>query len=206
MEEKSSIICFGDSNTYGAGGFGDYRFPPEGRWPDILSEDPELSGKYEFVNMGENGREIPDSLFKIGSVRMKMTDYEPIALIIIMLGTNDLIKLYRSGLTRVVSRMELFIRELLEWKPDPAKILLVSPVHTSFEDYGSAGVDLDDLSYEFADAYRELADKYGLHFADAAQWNVELGPDGVHFSENGHIAFAQGIKPELMNILSFQDC
>ena len=201
MEEKLNVICFGDSNTYGAGGFGDYRYSAEERWPDILSMDPVFSGKYEFVNMGENGREIPDNLFKIGSVRMKMSDYEPIALIIIMLGTNDLIKLYRRGMAKIVSRMDLFIRELLEWRPDPSKIMLIAPVHTSFEDYGSVGVDLDDLCEEFSDAYRELADKYGVHFADAAQWNVELGPDGVHFSENGHIAFARGIKPELMKIL-----
>ena len=202
MEEKYSIICFGDSNTYGAGGFGDLRYEASGRWPDILAQDPAFSEKYDFVNMGENGREIPDTLFKIGSIRRKMSDYEPVALIVIMLGSNDMIRLFRYGMNKIISRMELFIRELLDWRPDPAGILLIAPVPTELDSYGPEGVDIDDHSREAADAYRELADKYGLHFADAGKWNIELGPDGVHFAEYGHIVFAQALKGELLHILS----
>ena len=32
------------------------------------------------------------------------------------------------------------------------------------------------------------------HFADAGQWGVDLLFDGVHFSEAGHWAFAEGLR------------
>ena len=49
------IICYGDSNTYGACGFVGGRHAADSRWTGILHD----SGLYEVVNLGENGREIP---------------------------------------------------------------------------------------------------------------------------------------------------
>ena len=49
-------------------------------------------------------------------------------------------------------------------------------------------------SDRLADCYRTLAQKLGASFADAGEWNVELTFDGVHFSEAGHLAFAEGIR------------
>ena len=39
-----------------------------------------------------------------------------------------------------------------------------------------------------------LAEELGVEFADAADWGVELSYDGVHFTENGHAAFAAGLE------------
>ena len=55
---KRTILCYGDSNTYGydpqspLGG----RYPPQVRWPDQLAA---LQPDRQIVNLGENGREIP---------------------------------------------------------------------------------------------------------------------------------------------------
>ena len=49
------IICYGDSNTYGACGFVGGRHHADIRWTGILQN----SGLYDVVNLGENGREIP---------------------------------------------------------------------------------------------------------------------------------------------------
>ena len=53
---------------------------------------------------------------------------------------------------------------------------------------------------QLAEHYRELAEKLGLHFADAAKWGVELGYDGVHFTARGHRAFAAGIYDAIKNL------
>jgi len=45
--------------------------------------------------------------------------------------------------------------------------------------------------------YRDQADKLGIDFADAGDWNVELSFDGVHFTEAGHESFAEGLKNHL---------
>ena len=43
------------------------------------------------------------------------------------------------------------------------------------------------------EAGAELAAKYGAEALDAAEWNVPLTFDGVHFSEKGHRVFADNM-------------
>lgn len=43
------VICYGDSNTYGACGFVGGRHPADSRWTGILQN----SGLYDVVNLGE---------------------------------------------------------------------------------------------------------------------------------------------------------
>ena len=42
--------------------------------------------------------------------------------------------------------------------------------------------------------YKTLSERLGVAFADAGEWNIPLTFDGVHFSEEGHRAFAEGIS------------
>ena len=37
----------------------------------------------------------------------------------------------------------------------------------------------------------------GIRFADAGKWDIPLSYDGVHFTEQGHKAFAAGLLEEL---------
>ena len=52
-------------------------------------------------------------------------------------------------------------------------------------------------SARLADCCRRLAAEQGTAFADAGQWGVSLLFDGVHFSPEGHRAFADGIRRAL---------
>ena len=42
-----------------------------------------------------------------------------------------------------------------------------------------------------------LAEQLGIRFADAGKWDIPLAYDGVHFTEQGHRAFAAGLLEEL---------
>ena len=46
--------------------------------------------------------------------------------------------------------------------------------------------------------YRALAERLGVRFTDAGAWDVGLAYDGVHFTEQGHRAFAEEIWKELI--------
>ena len=59
QEAPVTVLCFGDSNTYGydpRGYFGG-RYEADSRWVDILAEKT----GWTVCNMGQNGREIPTS-------------------------------------------------------------------------------------------------------------------------------------------------
>lgn len=74
------VICFGDSNTYGydpRDHFGG-RYNADSRWVDILA----AKTGWTVLNMGQNGREISSTAPAFAAD----TD-----LLIIMLGTNDLL-------------------------------------------------------------------------------------------------------------------
>ena len=212
--QHGSILCFGDSNTFGAHGFQGGRYPADVRWCGRLGVDPAFAGKYEVINMGENGRGIPGDTWEMDYVCKQMSRHTPVRLLVIMLGTNDLLMTVRSGMDGVVSMMDRFLSHLLSFTcylPDnlqtmrllegPENILLIAPVPTELSGYGPEGVRFDRLSREFGPAYQELAARTGCHFADAGKWHIQTGPDGVHFTKEGHLRFADSLKEELLRIL-----
>lgn len=169
--KNPTIICFGDSNTWGydpRGYFGGrYNHP----WPEVLAEKLGCT----VINLGENGREIPTRpvLFP------DRTD-----LVIIMLGTNDLLQ--GASVEAVYSRMEHFLASVQE------KVLLVAPPPMKPGAWVSDQRLMDD-SKALAVHYRALAGTLGIKFADAGSWDISMAHDGVHFTEDGHRAFADGI-------------
>ena len=56
-----------------------------------------------------------------------------------------------------------------------------------------------------ARCYEDTARRLGIGFADAGSWGIGLTFDGVHFSEAGHLAFAEGIHRALSTFVS-KDC
>ena len=87
------IICYGDSNTYGACGFVGGRHAADSRWTGILHD----SGLYEVINLGENGREIPSDRWEFNELADFLRQEPDFDLLTIMLGTNDLLTMVRSG-------------------------------------------------------------------------------------------------------------
>ena len=176
------IYCYGDSNTYGfdpRSYFGD-RYSDKYRWTDVLAEK---SG-WQIDNGGINGECIPKSIIKLPL----NTD-----LLIVMLGSNDLLQ--GCKLNEVKIRMEKFVCKL-----GKRKTLLIAP--PPFQQGGWVYQnELIDRSRALADIYREIAEKYEVLFADAAVWKVELALDGVHFTENGHISFANGLYDYLIGVV-----
>ena len=178
------VLCYGDSNTYGydpRGFFGD-RYPKESRWVDILARKL----NWEIQNEGQNGREIPSRPFQYQRAGELLAQSAP-DIFAVMLGTNDLLR----GFTAVeaCSRMEGFLRYL---QPKCGQLLLIAPPPMK----RGAWVTEENLiteSVKLAEAYQVLSQKLGIAFANAGQWNVPLAFDGVHFTEAGHRAFAEGL-------------
>lgn len=175
-----NIICFGDSNTYGydpRSYFGG-RYDADSRWVDILAAET----GWTVYNMGQNGREIPSTAPAFPAD----TD-----LLIVMLGTNDLLQ-GRSP-EQAAERLERFLTAV---PLDRSKIMLIAPPPMTLGEWVPSQQLIDD-SHTFAWRCQTLAEQLGIHFADAAKWDVPLAHDGVHFTEHGHRAFTAGLLEEL---------
>ena len=176
------ILCFGDSNTYGydpRSPFGD-RYGAEHRWVDRLA----ASLGCVCINAGENGREIPEREWEIRYFDRLVETHHPDC-VIVMLGSNDLLQ--GNPVETVVSRMETFLE-----KTDRTSLLLIAPPPMQRGEWVSSQ-GLIDASSALRCGYKALTERLGVRFADAGAWNIPLTFDGVHFTEEGHRAFAEGL-------------
>ena len=178
------MLCYGDSNTYGYDprGFFGGRYPKESRWVDILAQKL----KWEIQNEGQNGREIPSRPFQYQRAGELLTPNPP-DIFAIMLGPNDLLRGYSAVVA--CSRMEAFLRYI---QPKCREILLIAPPPMKRGEWVTEE-SLIAESVKLAEAYQALSQRLGIAFVNAGQWNVELTFDGVHFTEAGHRAFAEGL-------------
>lgn len=175
-----NIICFGDSNTYGydpRGHFGG-RYDADSRWVDILAAET----GWTLSNLGQNGREVPSAA---------PTFPDDTDLLIVMLGTNDLLQ-GRSP-EQAAGRLERFLTSI---SLDQSRILLIAPLPMALGEWVPSQQLIDD-SHSFAQLCQALAERMGIRFTDAGKWNISLAYDGVHFTEQGHKAFAAGLWEEL---------
>lgn len=169
------ILCFGDSNTYGydpRSFLGD-RYPSNVRWVDQLAAHT----TYDVYNEGQNGQRIPAMAYSL-----------PVAdQLIVMLGTNDLLQGASAKETAV--RMEKFLKSILsQYK----KILLIAPPTLKLGAWVTSETLIKESS-RLASLYQDVSCRLNISFADANLWNVDLTFDGVHFSENGHQSFFEGL-------------
>lgn len=179
------ILCFGDSNTYGYDprSFLGSQYPAQHRWVDLLAQ--KLNCK--SVNAGENGREIPRREEELQRFDLMLTNQKPVDLLIIMLGGNDLLQ--GNSVEAVVKRMDAFLKHI---DLDKFKILLIGPPPMQRGEWVPTQT-LIDASVALNQEYKALSQRLGVRFADAGEWNIPLTFDGVHFTEEGHKAFADGL-------------
>ncbi len=190
------IICYGDSNTYGYDphGMPSLRYPAEGRWVDLAGSS--LPESCKIFNAGQNGREIPDNGWESAEgVAMQLAAAtEPGDLIIIMLGSNDVL-LSSLSAEKTAGKMRRFLGAVKMEAPG-RHVLLVEPV--SFRNgYWVPDCRYIEESEKLPGLYEQLACEMDVHFADANEWGVSLTDDGVHFTEEGHKAFAEGLTKRL---------
>ena len=97
-----NILCFGDSNTWGYDpnqGYTKQRYSIDERWTGVLQK--KLGDEYRIIEEGLNGRTTlrnldlgdPNAPFLSGreALPMIMSTHKPLDLVMIMLGTNDLL-------------------------------------------------------------------------------------------------------------------
>lgn len=174
------ILCYGDSNTYGYDGTDPFggRLPENARWPELLGR----SLGCECLNCGMNGRRVPRYQRSIDADLRLLSRARPGDLIIVMLGTNDLLN--GADPDDTAAQMQSFLQKLKCAKPD-CPILVAAPP--------PAAIEGEDFSLPFsalAGAYFSMAQELDAAFVDTASWQIPTAGDGIHFSQRGHMLFA----------------
>ena len=183
------VICFGDSNTFGYDprSYLGSQYPADVRWTGLLE-----SAGWEVVNYGQNGLRIPrESQFP--AIIDQLRRAAPADVVTVMLGGNDLLN--GPSAEETAARMGALLCCMKE-HASGAVLLLIAPPPLRFGDWVQTQ-ELIDESKRLAGLHRSLADRLNVAFADAGEWDIALTFDGVHFSPEGHAAFAEGLAQAL---------
>jgi lysophospholipase L1-like esterase len=207
-----TIVCFGDSNTHGAAPDGSGRLPRDVRWPGVMRAT--LGDGYEVIEEGLGGRatvfDSPLAPHRNGSAYLTpcLLSHEPVDLVIIMLGTNDV----KSGYGRDASAIAVGAGVLVDQARaslagpggTPPRVLLVSPVPltevTRRSEVWGFGSSIEP-SQQLARMYEIIAEGRGVGFFDAGSVAAVSPLDGVHLDEAAHAslgaAMADAVRAEL---------
>lgn len=196
---EGTIICYGDSNTYGydpCSLMGE-RYPHRIRWTGILND---RSG-WEIRNHGVNGRCIPHDPSQLRFACKQTEDWSKLESPVwlwIMLGTNDLLMDPEPEAEKVRNRMQHFLQLLLKQQAvqqGKIQLRLISPPPMTPGAWVK-GEQIIRESRNLEKEYKNLSRELGIRFTGTGSWKIPLVFDGVHFSEQGHRNFAEGLLQE----------
>ncbi len=199
-----TVLCYGDSNTYGYVPETGMRYPKDVRYPGRLQRL--LGEEYSVIEEGCNGRttifDDPVDGWKNGLDYLKpcLNSHKPVDIVILMLGSNDLkatfhltAKEIADGAAVLVEVIRSFTKEKQGFIP---RIILVSPpeigkgIRTS-PFYGAFYEEAVEESKKFPECYRAVADKYGCVFFNAADHIYPSETDSLHLTPEGHKVLAE---------------
>ena len=215
--KKKSILCYGDSNTFGHRPTDGQRYPYGVRWTSLLAEN--LGKDFQVIEAGLNSRTtvIDDEVEKYRN-GLKYIDVVvemnwPLDLVILMLGTNDMKVRYQAQAVDIAEGARSIVREIRrlhqEIRPDwMPQILLVSPllvgekIRDGLSDCseGFGGERAYWLSRELAPLYQQVAREEGCHFLDAGSVASAGTADALHLEEEGHWDLAAAMEAKVREI------
>ena len=189
-DRRRQIIFYGDSNTYGYDPAEPYHrmFPYAARWTTIVSGN--LEEHFQVLSEGMNGRTLPAPPYEQSYLAKLISLLQGEDILCTMLGTNDILLTMRPDADIPVRKMEQYI-SFLKKHLDCSQILIIAPPLIGGRDMGDPLLEkYHKESRKMNDGFREIASQQGVLFADASEWEIDLGFDQVHFSEEGHRTFA----------------
>ncbi|MCX7028213.1 MAG: SGNH/GDSL hydrolase family protein [Spirochaetes bacterium] len=208
-----TIVCFGDSNTWGYNPATCGRYPPTVRWPCILAATLEAGfpGGFEIVAEGQNGRTSvwDDPLGqKNGSKYLLpcLESHMPVDLIIIMLGTNDLKHRFglsswdvAMGLGRLVELVKGCAFGPLNAAP---KVLVVAPcAFGKMSSFSQNFLDQEGQSLTLGRDIGALAALNDFPFFDAGSVIHSSDLDGIHLDPEEHGKLGRALAEKAVELL-----
>jgi lysophospholipase L1-like esterase len=207
-----TILCYGDSNTWGYSAAGGARYPIEQRWTTVLAR--ELGPGYHVVPEGLNGRTTvwPDPVegeYKNGKQYLVpcLESHHPLDLVVLMLGTNDLKHRYGLSAWDIASGagalVELIRRSEFGPEGGPPEVLLMAPPVTCVGDgpFAEMMAGADAKSVDLGRFYRAIAEENGVSFLDAAEIIVSAPTDGIHLAVGELRKLGMAVAAEVRRIL-----
>lgn len=190
-----TLLCFGDSNTWGFNPATGERYPLGVRWPGVLRN--ELGDGYRVIEDGVNGRTAVGGNL-LNSINNGKTDLNPslashcpLDLVILMLGTNDLIKRFSASPDDVGRGIDVLLAIIHQSGEGPggsapAVLLLAPPPIRALAGETEILEGALAQSHLFAELYASIAADFGCAFLNTGEVVRSSDIDGFHLDASEH--------------------
>ena len=212
--KKVRILCYGDSNTWGyISGSNHERYSDEKRWTKLLASI--LGDDFEIIEEGLNSRTLVSADLRPGKEGKNGYEYlipcldthDPIDLVVLMLGTNELKNTYHKTALEIGEILEkYFVKTIIHRKSQckdsyPKLLLVAPPVINEFTDYckkDNKYLGATEKSRQLNSIYEEIAKRNNCYFL--SNDGLEVGIDGVHLTEESHRNLAESLCDKIQDI------
>jgi lysophospholipase L1-like esterase len=206
-----TILCYGDSNTWGYNPETGERFPEDVRWPGVLRR--KLGEGYHVIEEGLPGRTTVwddpiEGDHKNGRTYLRpcLESHRPVDLVTLMLGTNDLKERFGSSASDIAQGAASLADMMLRsgCGPEggaPVVVLISPPAVAKLTDMAQMFEGSEEKSRQFPEHYRRFAEQYGCEFLDASEVIVSSDVDGIHLDAGEHRKLGDGLAERVKKIL-----
>lgn len=205
-----TVLCFGDSNTWGWDPTTQERFPEDVRWPGVCRRV--LGSEYRIIEEGLNGRttvwDDPIEGHKNGKTYLIpcLESHRPLDLVIIMLGTNDLktrfsVTAYDIALSAGALADIVLASEAGHHGQPPRVLLIAPPPLGRLSEFADMYVGAEAKSRTLGETFRRVADEFGYRLLDASELVVCSDVDGVHLEAPQHQRLGEAVAGVVRSIL-----
>ncbi len=201
-----TVLAYGDSLTWGMDARSGTRHAHSDQWPSVLEAG--LGGRARVINAGLNGRTTMFADHAAAADRNGarvlptiLATFEPIDLVIIMLGSND-VKMWIGGSAVAAAQGVRRLVEIIETfpytgsRPAPRVLFLAPPEVQQLGPSAASPLLSRRSGDDLAAPYAELARMTGTDFFDAATVaSAAGGGDGVHLDAANTRAIGEALVP-----------
>ncbi|WP_240415725.1 SGNH/GDSL hydrolase family protein [Paenibacillus periandrae] len=212
---NKTIVCFGDSNTWGYNAETDARFDEATRWTGLLAA--ELGSSCRIIEEGLSGRTSvsEDPLFEglsgLSYLCPCLMSHSPLDLVVIMLGTNDTKARFHltsyniaQGIVRLAKKARATASGIDGHSPE-VLVIAPPPIGEKYVDTPigkSMGIQCSQKSLELAEHLNDLLKGTDIHFADSKAEVVMNEIDYMHLDQDGHRQMAAFVRGQITSILN----
>ncbi len=206
-----TVLCFGDSNTWGRSPHSTARHPPESRWTNVLAA--ELGPEVALLPEGLNGRttvwDDPIEEHRCGKAYLPacLLSHHPLDVVVLMLGTNDLKKRFSVSafdIGRSVGLLfDIILRSGTGPNGGPPRALLVSPPPLGkLTEFAEMFEGAAEKCVGLPARYREHAAARGCAFFDAGSVVRASDADGIHLGAEDQVKLGAALAPLVRELLA----
>jgi lysophospholipase L1-like esterase len=204
-----TIVCYGDSNTWGADPIGGGRFDIDARWTGVLAN--ELGPAYRIIEEGLGGRttivDDPIELHRNGLTYLRpcIESHRPFDLITIMLGTNDLKARHNRSASDIAQSASLLAETVRATTCGPnntrPRVLIICPPKVEgLTELAEMFAGAEEKSAKMPFFYERFAQWAEADFLDAGQYIVSSPADGIHFEASEHAKLGKAVAAKIRSI------